>query len=114
MSGRKPRERAQHFAQGFGRPLDVPLVSPMRKSALPPTLFENGSHDLAPQGVLGPEVVNDELVLQTGVVGDLAQAGTFETVRCEDLKRRSEDAGASIVNVRDLGLRGHGTSGLDP
>ena len=72
----------------------------MRKSLLPPAVFENGRHDLPPQGVLGLEVIDDELVLHARMLGDLAQTGTFKARYGEHLERRGKDAGAPIQVIR--------------
>jgi hypothetical protein len=59
--------------------------------------------DDTPQRVLCLEVIDDELVLQAGVCGDLAQAGTFKAGRGEYLKRRRKNARAPILIIRCLG-----------
>jgi hypothetical protein len=100
--GSEQGEGLQHLAQGVGRPLNPYLFSPIRKSSLPPTVLEYRSDDLAPQSVLGLEMVNDELVLYARVLGDLAQAGTLKAGRSEHLERRGKNAGASIQNIRRL------------
>jgi hypothetical protein len=78
------------------------LFGPIRKSSLPPTVLEYRSDDLAPQSVLGLEMVNDELVLYARMLGDLAQTGTLKAGRGEHLERRGKNAGASIQNIRRL------------